>query len=49
MNYTFQDNDQSFDVVWEDDILTLIPADSSLSCEQFAAMMEITVDQLWAM
>jgi hypothetical protein len=49
MDYTFQDNGQSFNVVWEDDILTLVPANSSLTCEQFAAMMELTVDQLWAM
>lgn len=47
--YTFQHNGESYEVVWEDDIPTPTPVDSSLTCEQFAAMMEVTVDQLWAM
>jgi hypothetical protein len=49
MATAIQDNSEQFDVVWENDIPTLSPIDYSLSCEQFAAMMELTVDQIWAM
>jgi hypothetical protein len=49
MAITIQDNSEEFNVVWENDIPTLSPIDYSLSCEQFAAMMELTVDQIWAM
>lgn len=47
--YTFQHNGQSYDVVWESDIPTLIDTESTLSCEEFASRLEVTVDQLWAM
>lgn len=47
--YTFDFKNGTVEVVWEEDIPTPIASDSLLSCEQFAAMMECTVDELWAM
>ena len=49
MAITIQDNSEEFNVVWVNDIPTPIPVDSTLTCEQFAAMMEVTVDHLWSM
>lgn len=44
--YTFQVNDESYDIVWENDIPTLVPI---LTCEEFANMLGLNVEELWAM
>jgi hypothetical protein len=45
----FYTDEQSFGLVWQDDIPSPIDNNSSMSCEEFAATLEVTVDQLWAM
>lgn len=44
----FYTDEQSYSLVWQDDIPSPVDSDSLLSCEQFAAQLEVTVDQLWS-
>ena len=44
--YTFQVNDESYDIVWENDIPTPVPIPTY---EEFANMLGFNVEELWAM
>lgn len=46
--YTGSQSESVFSITWQDDIPTPVFTGSSQSCEEFAAMLEVTVDQLWA-